>query len=93
MDYPTDIQLKSMARSLREHINLANDLHLNFTAQLLAMAVMEITTNIHGISQQELHALCERIEEKSSFDRRQALASVLGLRSFDRRSRSRRSRM
>jgi hypothetical protein len=93
MDYPPDTQLKSMALSLREHIHLANELELNFTAQLLAMAVMEITTKIHGISQQELHALCERIEEKSSCDRRQAIASVLGLRRFERRSRSRRSRM
>ena len=93
MEYPIDTQLKSMARSLQEHINLANELHLSFTAQLLAMAVMEITTKIHGISQQELHALCERIEEKSSCDRKQALATASGLRSFDRRSRLRRNRM
>ena len=93
MEYPADAQLKSMARSLQEHINLANELHSNFTAQLLAMAVMEITTKIHGISQQELHALCERIEEKSSCDRKQALATAVGLRSFDRRSRSRRNRI
>jgi hypothetical protein len=93
MECPADTQLKSMARSLREHINLANELHLSFTAQLLALAVMEITTKIHGISQQELHALCERIEEKLSCDRQQALATMLGVRSFDRRSRSRRSRI
>jgi hypothetical protein len=93
MAYATDTQLKSMASSLREHINLANELHLSFTAQLLAMAVMEITTKIHGISQQELHALCERIEEKSSCDRKQALATMSGQRSFDRRPRSRRNRI
>ena len=93
MEYPIDTQLKSIARSLQEHINLANELHLSFTAQLLAMAVMEITTKIHGISQQELHALCERIEEKSSCDPKQALATMSGLRSFDRRSRSRRNRI
>ena len=93
MDYPTDAQLKSMALSLQEHISLANELELNFTAQLLAMAVMEITTMIHGISQQELHALCERIEEKSSCDRKPPIAPVPGLRSFDRRPRARRSRM
>jgi len=34
------------------------------------MAVMEITTRIHGITPQELDALCERIEQRSSFDRR-----------------------
>ena len=93
MEYPADTQLKSMARSLQEHINLANELHLSFTAQLLAMAVMEITTKIHGISQQELHALCERIEEKSSCDGKQAIASVSGFRSHDRRSRARRNRI
>jgi len=82
-----------MALSLQEHIARANELELNFTAQLLAMAVMEITTKIHGISQQELHALCERIAEKPICDRRQAMASVVGLRGFERRSRSRRSRM
>jgi hypothetical protein len=93
MEYPAAAQLKSMARSLQEQINLANELHLSFTAQLLAMAVMEITTKIHGISQQELHALCERIEEKSSCDRKQALATMSGQRSFDRRPRSRRNRI
>jgi hypothetical protein len=93
MECPADAQLKSMARSLQQQISLANELHLSFTAQLLAMAVMEITTKIHGISQQELHALCERIEEKSSCDRKQALATAVGLRSFDRRSRPRRNRI
>jgi hypothetical protein len=92
MEYPEDIQLKSMARSLQQHISLANELQLNFTAQLLGMAVMEITTKIHGISQQELHALCERIEEKSSVHPPPGAATV-GLRGCERRSRARRSRM
>jgi DNA-binding Xre family transcriptional regulator len=64
MAYTTDTRLKLMARSLQKHIGLANELNLQFTAQLLAMSVMEITTKIHGISQQELDALCDRIEEK-----------------------------
>jgi hypothetical protein len=93
MEYPAETQLKSMARSLQEQINLANQLKLSFTAQLLAMAVMEITTKLHGISEQELHALCECIEEKSSCDGKQALATMSGLRSFDRRARSRRNRI
>lgn len=93
MGYPTDTQLKSMARSLQEQIGRANELQLGFTAQLLAMAVMEITTKMHGISQAELHALCECIEERSSLDRKQAVALDLGLRSFDRRSRARRGRI
>ena len=93
MGPPTDAQLKSVLRSLQEQIGVANELHLGFTAQLLAMAVMEITTKLHGISQAELHALCECIEEESPLDRKRAVALDLGSRSFDRRSRVRRSRL
>jgi hypothetical protein len=93
MEYPTDLQLKSMARSLQQQLSLANDLELNFTAQLLAMAVMEITTKIHGISQQELHALCERVEQTSSLRSRQTTAPAFASRSFDRRARARRGRI
>jgi L-serine deaminase len=93
MGYPTDTRLKSMARSLQQQIGMANELQLGFTAQLLAMAVMEITTKMHGISQQELHALCECIEQGSSFDRKQAVALNFGLRGCDRRSRARRGRV
>lgn len=92
MAYTTDIELKLMARSLQEHITLANELNLSFTAQLLSMAVMEITTKIHGISQQELDALCTRIEEKSAFDEKQPIASFPDFRSYNRRSRARRNR-
>ena len=92
MECPADTQLKLMARSLQEHIVLANELNLRFTAQLLAMAVMEITTNIHGISQHELDALCERIEEKSSHDQQHAVVSRPDFRSYSRRSRTRRNR-
>jgi hypothetical protein len=93
MGQPTDTQLKSMARSLQEQIGRANELHLGFTAQLLAMAVTEITTKLHGISEAELHALCECIEQRSAFGPKQAVALDVGLRSFDRRSRARRSRL
>ena len=93
MGQPTDTQLKSMVRSLQEQIGVANELHLGFIAQLLAMAVMEITTKLHGISQAELHALCECIEEESPFNRNRVVALDLGSRSFDRRSRVRRSRL
>ena len=64
-----------MVRSLQEQIGKANELQLGFTAQLLAMAVMEITTKLHGISQAELHALCECIEPRLAFDRKPAVAS------------------
>lgn len=81
-----------MTRSLQEHIDLANGLNLRFTAQLLAMAVMEINTNIHGISQSELDALCDRIEEKSPHDEKPAIVPLPEIRRYDRRSRVRRSR-
>ncbi|GAC1631657.1 MAG: hypothetical protein NVS4B4_13520 [Bradyrhizobium sp.] len=92
MESSTVTQLNSIARSLQEHISLANDLKLDLTAQLLGMAVMEITTRIHGITPQELDALCERIEQRSSFDRGPPAARVIGLRSFDRRTHPRRNR-
>ena len=56
------------------------------------MAVMEITTKIHGISQRELDALCDRIEEKSAYDGKQPIASFPDFRSYNRRSRARRNR-
>ena len=96
MAYASDTELKLMARSLQEHISLANELNLRFTAQLLAMAVMEITTKIHGISQQELDALCERVEQNSSYDtpgdESPTVVALTDFRSFNRRSRARRSR-
>jgi hypothetical protein len=90
MKYTTDAQLKSMARSLQKHIGLANQLNLQFTAQLLAMAVMEITTKIHGISQQELDELCERIEENPPCDVKRMIVPLPDFRSYNRRSRARR---
>jgi hypothetical protein len=91
MEDATHTQLQSMARSLHEHISLANQLNLSFAAQLLAMAVMEITINIHGISPQEVDALCERIEERPSGGGKPAVVSVSSLRSRDRRPRARRN--
>ncbi len=92
MEYPADTRLKSMAHSLQEHITLANQLNLQFTAQLLAMAVMEITTKIHGISQHELDALCKRIEEKSSPDEKPVVVPLPDFRGSNRRPRTGRNR-
>jgi hypothetical protein len=93
MEDAADIKLKQMARSLREHIRQANELNLGFVAQLLAMAVMEITINRHGISHHEIDALCERIEDNSRHDAKPATLLVPGWRGHDRRSRVRRSRI
>jgi hypothetical protein len=92
MENTADRSLKSMARSLQEHIDLANALNLGFTAQLLSMAVMEIKINMHGISQQEVDALCDHIEEKSSFGVTRPIVPTPMLRSHERWLRIRRSR-
>ena len=93
MEDTADIQLKLMARSLEVHIRLANELNLGLAAQLLAMAVMEIAINRHGIAHHEINALCERIEEISYRDGKHAMTSLSGSRSHDRRSRVRRGRI
>ncbi len=93
MERLTDVRLNSMACSLQQYISLANELDLDLTARLLAMAVMEITTKIHGISPHELQALCERVVQHSSSPRQPPLASVIGVRSFERRPLARRGRM
>jgi hypothetical protein len=93
MDNAPDIRLKQLVRSLQEHIGLANQLNLDFTAQLLAMAVMEVTINIHEISHREIDALCERVEQRASCDGKHPVVLVSGPRSHDRRARTRRSRM
>ena len=59
-----DAKLDLMERSLREHINLAKELNLNFVAQLLTMTAMEIRINLHRISQQEMETLCAWAEPR-----------------------------
>ena len=61
-----DYKLDLMARSLQEHINLARELKLDFVAQLLTMTAMEIKLQLHGISDQELEAICARAVDRSS---------------------------
>jgi hypothetical protein len=90
MKHATNTRLTAMARSLQEHIGLAKELELPFTAQLLGMAVMEITTKIHGISQHELDALCERIEKNPPFDVRRTMVPLPDFRNCNRRARARR---
>jgi len=60
MKKTVDRKLDLMARSLQDHINLARELKLDFVAQLLTMTAMEIKLKLHGISEQELEAICAR---------------------------------
>ncbi len=66
MESTVDHKLKSMGRSLREHIDLAKELNLGFAAKLLRMAALEIEMHRHDISQQELDALCAYAEDIGS---------------------------
>ena len=61
-----DYKLDLMARSLQDHINLARELKLEFVAQLLTMTAMEIKVKLHGISDQELEAICARAVDRSA---------------------------
>jgi hypothetical protein len=53
---------------------------------------MEITTHLHGISQQELDSLCTHVEEKVSSSARLSGARLVESGRHDRRPRARRSR-
>ena len=59
-----DHKLDLMARSLKEHIELARELKLDFVAQLLTMTAMEIKLKLHGITEQEIDTICARAERK-----------------------------
>ncbi len=92
MEDPAENSLQSITRSLQEHIHVANALNLDFVAQLLSMAMMEIKINMHGISQREMDALCDYIEKNSSFGVNPPIVASPMLRSHDRRLPVRRSR-
>lgn len=67
-----DRKLDLMARSLQEHINLARELNLDFVAQLLTMTAMEIKLKLHGISEQEVDAICARAERRQPTEKSQS---------------------
>jgi hypothetical protein len=61
-----DHSLDAMVRSLREHLDRAKRMGLTLTAQLLNMALIELKTELHGISPEDIEALCKRMEEKNA---------------------------
>lgn len=61
-----DHSLDAMVRSLREHLDRARQMGLTLTAQLLNMALIELKTELHGISPEDIEALCRRIEERAA---------------------------
>ena len=72
MKSPIDRKLDLMARSLQEHIDLARELKLDFVAQLLTMTAMEIKLKLHGITEQEVDAICARAERGPARERRES---------------------
>jgi CBS-domain-containing membrane protein len=61
-----DNSIDSMIRSLREHLDRATQMGLTLTAQLLNMTLIELKTELHGISPDDIEALCRRMEEQAS---------------------------
>jgi hypothetical protein len=59
-----DHSLDAMVRSLREHLDRAKQMGLTLTAQLINMALIELKTELHGISPEDIKALCEQMEEQ-----------------------------
>jgi hypothetical protein len=66
MKKAVDETLDAMARSLREHLDRARQMGLTLTAQLLNMALIELKTELHGISPEDIEALCLRMEEEAA---------------------------
>ena len=55
-------RLDAIVTALDAHIELLRGYGLDETAALLAIAKLDLQIKIHGISDQELRALCEYIE-------------------------------
>jgi diphthamide synthase (EF-2-diphthine--ammonia ligase) len=69
MDNMADHKLLSMVQSLEEHAGMAKDLELDFVAQLIGMAVLEIKMKRHKISEREVEILCRHLEQKMEAER------------------------
>jgi hypothetical protein len=69
MNDMVDNKLLSMARSLQEQLRMAKGLELDFVAQLIGMAVLEINMKRHNISEREVEILCMHLEKKMQAER------------------------
>ncbi len=66
MNKVVDHTLDAMVQSLREHLDRAKQMGLTLTAQLLDMTLLELKTELHGITPEDIEVLCRRLEEQSS---------------------------
>jgi predicted Zn-dependent protease len=73
-------RLAAIVTALDAHIALLRGYDFHETAALLAIAKLDLQIKIHGISDQELRALCEYIEaqEQRHGDRERAVIDFSG---------------
>ena len=66
MDSDTAERLAGIVASLNEHIAALDSCGLREARQLLSVVKLDLQMRIHGISDDELHALCEVLEQQQS---------------------------
>jgi len=64
MNKGTADRLERIVASLTDHIEVLRAHGLFEAQQLLCIAKLELQMRIHGISDEELHALCDVLEEQ-----------------------------
>lgn len=57
-------RLNGIVEALTEYIDVVQAYDLEETAALLRMVKLDLQTHIHGISDEELKALCEAVEQE-----------------------------
>ena len=55
-------RLQAILATLDDHIDVLRRFELDGTAHMLAIAKLDLQMRVHGISDQELIALCEALE-------------------------------
>jgi hypothetical protein len=71
-------RLRAILAAIDDHINVLRSLGHDGTAQLLAIAKLDLQMRLHGISHEELDALCEALE---SAKRKSQNAEIIDLAS------------
>ena len=56
-------RLQAILATIDDHIEVLRSFELTDTAQILAIAKLDLQMRLHGISDEELNALCEALEE------------------------------
>ncbi|MFL6806273.1 MAG: hypothetical protein ACJ8FM_20020 [Xanthobacteraceae bacterium] len=64
MNRHTTAQLQGIVASLSEHIDVLRACDLREARELLSIAKLELQMRIYGISDEELRAFCEAVEQQ-----------------------------